>query len=100
MYVQCIGGVRRSKKALIESIDEDEFDTFIVKPLDETLTLNIFELMLMARNNQIPLDEFWTTPLHVMLHLLGLFQSPEKKPVSRKQLIEKEREMNRRWLQT
>jgi hypothetical protein len=53
--------------------------------------------MLMARNNQIPQQEFWATPLHVMLHMLGVFQAPEKKPVSRKQLVNKEREMNRRW---
>jgi len=53
--------------------------------------------MFMAKKQQISLEEFWATPLHVMLQILGLFKPPEKQPVSRKQLIRKEREMQQRW---
>ena len=56
--------------------------------------------MIMARKNNITLEDFWTSPLHIMLQLLGVFVAPEKKPVSRKQLIMKERELIARWRQT
>ena len=76
---------------------EDQFLTFIQKPAAKYDSLDIQKLMLDVVKLGYSMDDFWKMPLQLVLQLLGLFEAPRKKAMSRKTLLANERRMNTRW---
>lgn len=76
-------------------MEEDVFLTFIAPKEIESGPLDIQKMMLrVVQNYNISVSEFWQMPLQTVLELFGIFQPPEKKPISRKKLIDQERRFN------
>ena len=79
---------------MIDSIQEDLFQTFIpVK--QEAVNLDIHNIMMsMLKNQAMTSQQFWDSPLSVILEFTGMLAPPEKKPMSRRKLIQRERDHN------
>jgi hypothetical protein len=52
--------------------------------------------MTILKKENMNMVDFWSLPLFIALEYLDVFLPVEKKPISRKRLIVKEREFNRR----
>lgn len=80
----------------MNKIAEDRFETFL--PLRESvqIPLNLIGLMkaIMARGN-ISIEAFWKMPLSLVLEMLGVFEPPDMKAISRKTLVDQEKYFNR-----
>jgi hypothetical protein len=77
---------------------EDEFETFIQRKETAEQTLDIQKIMLsIVDNHKFSISEFWEMPLSLVMQLLGMFELPKKKPISRKMLVERERYWNRTY---
>ena len=80
----------------MEQLAEDSFQTFIPRKQEEAQSIDLQKMMLtIVQQHHFTIKEFWEMPLN-LLELLGMFTSPEKKSMSRKRLIEHERQWNRR----
>ena len=78
-------------------LDEDEFKTFVFPKDNPEQGLDLQKLMIsVVQGFNFSPVEFWEMPLNLVLELLGLFKAPEKKAMSRKQLISNERYWNER----
>ena len=80
----------------MKELEEDEFETFIIPDDNKENPLDIQKMMqaVLKGGYNIRPDDFWRMPLNTALELLGMFVRPEKKPMSRKVLIDQERRMN------
>ena len=79
-------------------LQEDEFKTFIPKKETAEQSIDIQKMMLTIVNKKVfTMSEFCEMPLSLVLQVLGMFEHPSKKPISRKSLVEKERWWNRTY---
>ena len=84
---------------MMKELGEDEFKTFIAVEENKERPLEIQKLMQAVLKGGFNLrpDDFWKMPLNTVLEMLGLFILPEKKSMSRKVLIDKERLINQQY---
>lgn len=78
-------------------LEEDEFRTFIVQKDNPEHGIDLQKFMItIIQHHNFSVKEFWEMPLNLVLELLGLFTLPDKKPMSRKRLLDNERYWNQR----
>ena len=82
---------------MIDEIEADQFQTFILPAPKEAQSLNLNSLMIeISTRFSFSLKEFWEMPLFLVFQLLGMFTPPQKQAMSRKTLLDNEKRFNRR----
>ena len=83
---------------MIDEIEADQFQTFILPKPSEAQSLNLNGLMLeISKQFNFSLKEFWEMPLFLVFQLLGMFKPPKLQAMSRKTLIDNEKRFNRQF---
>ncbi len=81
---------------IVDELKADQFLTFIPRPPQVSESLDIQKMMLtVIKAHNFKMDDFWNMPLNLVFELLGMFEKPTQRPMSRKQVVDGERRFNR-----